>query len=54
LAQKLGLTLGQNFVVENQTGASGMIGAEFVAKSDADGYARAAMLAVAFVSDIRQ
>jgi tripartite-type tricarboxylate transporter receptor subunit TctC len=38
LAQKLGVKLGQNFVVENKTGASGMIGAEFVAKSDADGY----------------
>jgi tripartite-type tricarboxylate transporter receptor subunit TctC len=38
LAQKLGVTLGQNFVVENKTGASGMIGAEFVAKSVADGY----------------
>lgn len=38
LARSLGVTFGQNFVVENKTGASGMIGAEFVAKSNADGY----------------
>ena len=38
LAQRLGETLGQNFVVENRTGASGMIGAEAVARSDPDGY----------------
>jgi len=38
LAQKLGETLGQSFVVENKPGASGMLGAELVAKGDADGY----------------
>jgi tripartite-type tricarboxylate transporter receptor subunit TctC len=38
LAQKLGETLGQRFVVENKTGASGMIGAQSVAKSSADGH----------------
>ena len=38
LAQKLGDALGQPFLVENRTGASGMIGAQMVAKSDADGY----------------
>ena len=38
LAQKLGEALGQPFVVENKPGASGMIGAEMVATSDADGY----------------
>ena len=39
LAQKLGDAFGQRFVVENKTGASGMIGAQTVAKGDADGYA---------------
>jgi tripartite-type tricarboxylate transporter receptor subunit TctC len=38
LAQKLGETFGQPVVVENRAGASGMIGAEQVAKSPADGY----------------
>ena len=37
LAQKLGDAFGQRFVVENKTGASGMIGAQAVAKGDADG-----------------
>ena len=37
LAQKLGDALGQRFIVENKTGASGMIGAQAVAKGDADG-----------------
>ena len=35
---KLGEALGQNFIVENRTGASGMIGAQLVAKGPADGY----------------
>jgi tripartite-type tricarboxylate transporter receptor subunit TctC len=38
LAQKLGDAFGQRFVVENKTGAGGMIGAQTVAKGDADGY----------------
>jgi len=38
LAQKLGDTFGQTFVVENKTGASGMIGAQAVAKGPPDGY----------------
>lgn len=38
LALKLGDIFGQAFVVENRPGASGMIGATAVAKSDPDGY----------------
>jgi tripartite-type tricarboxylate transporter receptor subunit TctC len=38
MAQKLGESLGQRFVVENKAGASGMIGTQAVAKGDADGY----------------
>ena len=35
---KLGESLKQNFIVENRTGASGVIGTEYVAKSAPDGY----------------
>ncbi|MGH8618245.1 MAG: Bug family tripartite tricarboxylate transporter substrate binding protein [Burkholderiales bacterium] len=38
LAQKLTDAWGQQVVVDNRTGASGMIGAEMVAKSPPDGY----------------
>jgi tripartite-type tricarboxylate transporter receptor subunit TctC len=38
LAQKLGETFNQQFVVETRSGASGMIGAEHVARSAPDGY----------------
>jgi len=36
LAQKLGEKFGQSFIVENKPGASGMIGAQYVAKGPAD------------------
>ncbi len=38
VAQRFGETLGQQFVVDNRTGASGRIGTEIAAKSPADGY----------------
>lgn len=38
VAQKLSEKTGQSFVVENRSGASGLIGADTVAKSPADGY----------------
>jgi tripartite-type tricarboxylate transporter receptor subunit TctC len=38
LADKMKNTLGQSVIVENKPGANGAIGAEFVAKSEPDGY----------------
>ena len=38
LAAKVGESLKENFIVENRTGASGIIGTEYVAKSAPDGY----------------
>jgi len=38
LAQKLGDAMGKPFVVDNKAGASGSIGAQFVAKAPADGH----------------
>jgi tripartite-type tricarboxylate transporter receptor subunit TctC len=37
-SERLSAVLGQQFLVENRVGAGGAIGAEFVAKSPADGY----------------
>jgi tripartite-type tricarboxylate transporter receptor subunit TctC len=37
-ADGLGALAGQRFVVENKAGAGGLIGAEFVARAEADGY----------------
>ena len=38
IAQKLGVRLKQNFVVENRSGAGGFVGSEVVAKAPPDGY----------------
>jgi tripartite-type tricarboxylate transporter receptor subunit TctC len=38
LAEKMQVTLGQPVVVDNKPGASGMLGADIVAKAPADGY----------------
>ena len=38
MAQKLGEVMSASFVAENRSGASGAIGAQFVAQSPADGY----------------
>ena len=38
LAQQLGQRLGQSFVIENKPAGSGIVGADFVAKAQGDGY----------------
>jgi tripartite-type tricarboxylate transporter receptor subunit TctC len=38
LAERLGALYGQNIIVDNKPGVSGHLGAQFVAKSPADGY----------------
>jgi tripartite-type tricarboxylate transporter receptor subunit TctC len=38
MAQQMGIILGQSIVVENRTGASGLIAAQDLAKADPDGY----------------
>ena len=38
LAERLGALYGQNIIVDNKPGASGHLGAQFVAKAPADGY----------------
>ena len=38
IAQKLSATFGQQFIVDNRSGAGGMIGSDLVAKSPPDGY----------------
>jgi tripartite-type tricarboxylate transporter receptor subunit TctC len=38
LGQKLSVSMGQQFVIENKAGAGSIIGTDFVAKSPADGY----------------
>ncbi|WP_291589121.1 Bug family tripartite tricarboxylate transporter substrate binding protein [Comamonas sp. UBA7528] len=38
LCQKMGQQLGQSFVIENQPGSAGLIGAERVARASPDGY----------------
>src|SRR3954447_14888934 len=38
IADRLQQKLGQNFIVENKPGASGMLGTDAVAKAEPDGY----------------
>lgn len=48
IAQDMAVTLGQNVIVENRAGATGNIGAEYVAKSRPDGHT----LVIASLSNI--
>lgn len=45
VGERLGARLGQPFVVDNRTGASGMVGADAVAKAKGDGYTLLAAVA---------
>jgi len=45
VVERLGTRLGQSFVIDNRTGASGMVGADAVAKARADGYTLLATVA---------
>src|SRR6185312_4115878 len=38
MATRMGIVLGQQFIVENRTGAGGNIGADVVSKAPGDGY----------------
>ncbi|MDP3715675.1 MAG: tripartite tricarboxylate transporter substrate-binding protein, partial [Burkholderiales bacterium] len=38
IAEKIGAALGQQFLVDNRTGAGGALGTDLVAKSAPDGY----------------
>jgi tripartite-type tricarboxylate transporter receptor subunit TctC len=38
LSNRMGPSLGQSIIVENRTGANGVVGSEYVARSAADGY----------------
>jgi tripartite-type tricarboxylate transporter receptor subunit TctC len=38
VAHEMSESLGQSFIIENRTGAGGNVGAEYAAKSPADGY----------------
>lgn len=57
LGQKFQQSMGQNFLVENRSGASGLIGAEFVARAPGDGYTilfTTASLAVSVILNAKQ